>query len=177
MAEEDELFAEAMGKVQPLAEQNKVNPEGLKQKPRKQSLQVQQFRKGAVVPPQRAFSPEQTDDPWRLVADGVSREKLKQLAAGRPAAERTFDLHGLSRDEALNLLASGFENALSDGLRVVCIIHGRGLHSQGKAILKEATFHWLREGTYAYAVLAAVPEPGSGGGAALVLLRRQTIQT
>jgi len=173
MADEDDLFAEAMGKVQPLAASNKIETERLK----KQKRVV--FSGGARVKllptPQRGLSPETTDDPWRLVADGVSRDRLKRLAAGQPAAGVTLDLHGFTRDEAVKQLSLTFEAALLDGQRALRIIHGRGLHSQGKAILKEAVYHWLREGQFASAVLAAVPETGSGGGACLVLLRRQGV--
>jgi len=171
MADEDALFAEAMGKVRPLADSNKIDSENLKK--RKKQLPSRGGRVGTIEPPQRAFSPEITDDPWQLIADGVSRERVRRLGAGRPPVTSTFDLHGMRRDEALVLLVSGFEEALLDGQRALRIIHGRGLHSQGKAILKGVVYHWLREGAYAHAVLAAIPEPGSGGGACLVLLRRQ----
>jgi len=172
MADEDALFAEAMGKVRPLNPSNKIDSESLKK--RKKELPSREVRIGTVVePPQRAFSPEITDDPWQLIADGVSRERVRRLGAGRPPVASTFDLHGMRRDEALELLVEGFKEALIGGQRALRIIHGRGLHSQGKAILKEAVYHWLREGALAHAVLAAIPEPGSGGGACLVLLRRQ----
>ncbi|ATX78656.1 DNA-nicking endonuclease, Smr domain [Mariprofundus aestuarium] len=171
MADEDELFAEAMGRVRPLAASNKIDSESLKK--RKKEQLSRRVRVGTIEPPQRAFSPEVTDGPWQLIADGVSRERVRRLGAGRPPVGPTFDLHGMRRDEALELLVEGFNAALLDGQRALRIIHGRGLHSQGKAILKEAVYHWLREGAFAHAVLAAIPEPGSGGGACLVLLRRQ----
>ena len=49
----------------------------------------------------------------------------------------------------------------------------RGLHSQGRPVLKQAVFQWLREGPCAGFVLAAVPRNDSGGGASMVLLRRK----
>jgi len=98
------------------------------------------------------------------VADGMSRERLKRLAAGRPPIECTFDLHGMTRNEALAMLEEACGQAISEGVRVFCIIHGRGLHSQGRAILKEAVYHWLRQGPLAHRVLAIIPQPGSGCG-------------
>jgi DNA-nicking Smr family endonuclease len=119
-------------------------------------------------------SPRQAEDSWVLIADGISRERLKSLASGRPPVEQTLDLHGATRNEALGLLEEWFGHAVGNQLRTLCIIHGRGLHSaEGKAVLKEAVYLWLRSGPFAHAVLAVIPQPGSGGGACLVLLRRK----
>jgi len=171
---EQDLFAEAMGKVQPLKSGEKVI--AAKPKVRRTPEHIT-ARRGHVEPllkPSTALSVQATDDPWVFVADGVSRDRLKRLAAGRPPVGRTFDLHGMTRDEALNVLEDGFGQTLSERERVICIIHGRGLHSKGKAILKESVYHWLRQGAFAHTVLALIPQPGSGGGACLVLLRRQS---
>jgi len=66
------------------------------------------------------------------------------------------------------------QQAMREGIRALSVVHGRGLHSQdNKPILKQAAYHWLREGPLAHLVLAVIPQPGSGGGACLVLLRRQ----
>jgi len=170
MADEDELFAQAMGKVEPIAESNKVKSEQLKRP--KRVLPSRSVRVGQLQPARQDIIPAKAEQPWHLVADGISRERLKRLAAGQPAVELTFDLHGVTRDEAMELLASAFAAAQLNGQRVVRIIHGKGLHSQGRAILKETVYHWLQHGPYAHLVLAAIPDPKSGGGACLVLLRR-----
>lgn len=170
--QDDELFAEAMGKVRRITPANKITPEKLKPKPEAaafvQRTQPLMLSKTVTSPPRKA------EEPWVLIADGVSRERLRSLASGRPPVERTLDLHGTTRNEALGLLEDLFGHAIGQQLRVLCIIHGRGLHSsQGKAVLKEAVYQWLRSGPFAYAVLAVIPQPGSGGGACLVLLRRK----
>ncbi|ATX83002.1 DNA-nicking endonuclease, Smr domain [Mariprofundus ferrinatatus] len=170
MADEDELFAEAMGRVQPLAASKKIEPESLKSGRKRPRLKPVRTAKLVISPASHA--PATTDDPWQLVADGVSRERLRRLASGHLPVEFTLDLHGVTRDEALLLLAGSLEAMLTEGRRVARIIHGRGLHSQGKPVLKEAVYRWLREGPLAHAVLAAVAEPGSGGGACLLLLRK-----
>ncbi|NWF36636.1 Smr/MutS family protein [Mariprofundus sp. KV] len=170
MADEDDLFVEAVGEIRPLAPSNKIGSALRKKRKRVVPIKV---GTGLINPPRQDCSPERSEDPWRLVADGVSRERLRRLAGGEPPVEYTLDLHGFTRDEAQRQLALVFEAALQGGQRAMRIIHGRGLHSHGKAILKEALYHWLQDGPFAYAVLAAIPEPGSGGGACLVLLRRQ----
>jgi len=110
---------------------------------------------------------------WVLKDPGVSRERLRRLAAGQPPVDVELDLHGMSREKAWAALGACMCNALSDGLRVLCLIHGRGMHSSdGKPVLKKAVYEWLREGPYAGQVLAVIPRPGTAGGACLVLLRR-----
>jgi len=175
--DEHDLFAEAMSKVQPIAPPKKISIE--KKKPRKRDAvrRISKMPAASHVPlsatslhaPRLASS----DEPWTLIANGISRERLKQLAGGQPPIEASFDLHGITRQQALDLLTDGFQQALIRQQRVLCIIHGRGLHSEGKAVLKHETYHWLKEGPFAPHVLAVIPQPGSGGGACLVLLRKQ----
>ncbi len=170
MGDED-LFAEAMRKVRPITPSKKVEVE--KPRAKKKPPVSKQIHTVDIKRAQHMKPPQITDDPWRLVADGVSRERLKQLSSGRPPIDLTIDLHGATRDEALAILTSKVEEMLINGKRVLCIIHGRGLHSPDKPVLKEAVYRWLREGAYASSVLAAIPESGSGGGACRVLLRRR----
>lgn len=165
------LFVEAMRKVRRSAGTDKVV--AAKSKPR--PADIVSARRPAFEPrqlPTHAMV-QATDQPGVFRADGVSAERLKRLAAGRPPVEQTFDLHGVTRSEALELLENGFRQAAESRMRVLCIIHGRGLHSPGRPVLKDAVYHWLRDGPFAAAVLAVIPQPGSGGGACLVLLRRK----
>ncbi len=171
---EQDLFTEAMGKVQPLkSAADKVVVTKPKPHRPKGNTAILSEQVSPVSKRSTALSVQATSDPWVFVADGVSRDRLRRLAAGRPPVGQTFDLHGMTRDEALDMLELGVGRAISESKRVICIIHGRGLHSQGKAVLKESVHHWLRQGIFAHAVLAVIPQPGSGGGACLVLLRRQ----
>jgi len=168
--DDDSLFAEAMGKVRPLASEKRVA--ATKNRPKAHTV-VRERGPKQMVPVDGGHRMQGTEDAWVFAASGISREKLKRLAAGRPAVSHTFDLHGANREEALSLLERGFSEAVAEGCRALAIIHGRGLHSGGKPVLKAAVYQWLREGSFAHAVLAVVPQPGSGGGACLVLLRRK----
>jgi DNA-nicking Smr family endonuclease len=170
--QDDKLFAEAMGKVEPITPANKITPE--KAKPKSETTVSAQRAQPLMQSKTVISSPRQAEEPWVLRADGISRDRLRSLASGRPPVEQTLDLHGATRNEALGLLEEWFSHAVGKQLRTLCIIHGRGLHSaEGKAVLKEAVYLWLRSGPFAHAVLAVIPQPGSGGGACLVLLRRQ----
>lgn len=163
---EDDLFQKAMSQVQPLEKSSRIQPA------RKKPVRVRASAQSLSYQEEGRPASLTQKEPWILVADGVSRDRLRQLAAGRPPVARSFDLHGMSREEALKLLQEGIGAALAAGERVVCIIHGRGLHSADKPILKHAVYHWLQESSIAAHVLACIPQPGSGGGACLVLLRR-----
>ncbi len=168
--QDDKLFAEAMGKVRRICPVNKVTPERVKPKP---SSAISAQRAQPLTLSKTIMSePRQSEEPWVLRADGISRDRLRNLASGRPPVEQTRDLHGTTRNQALELLEEWFGHALASQLRVLCIIHGRGLHSEGKAVLKEAVYQWLQSGPFMHSVLAVIPQPGSGGGACLVLLRR-----
>jgi DNA-nicking Smr family endonuclease len=169
--QDDKLFAEAMGKVRRITPANKITPE--KAKPQLEAVASAQRAQPLMQSKTVISSPRQAEEPWVLSANGISRERLRSLASGRPPVEQTLDLHGATRNEALGLLEEWFAHAIGKQLRVLCIIHGRGLHSEGKAVLKEAVYLWLRNGPFAHAVLAVIPQPGSGGGACLVLLRRK----
>ncbi|MDQ6992798.1 MAG: Smr/MutS family protein [Mariprofundus sp.] len=170
-ADDGDLFAEAMGKVQRLPEDNKITIE--KRLLRAHEVARCHGSEAFYTAVETGQMVEQTEQPGLLLASGVSREKLKRLKCGQPPIARTIDLHGLNRDKALISLTEGVSSALANRQRVLAIIHGRGLHSSdGKPVLKEATYQWLSDGPFAGHVLAVVAQPGSGGGASLVLLRR-----
>ncbi len=171
---DEDLFAEAMRKVQPMRAPARVTPRGKPPRPDK-LVRISQATVVRTATPVADVRPQPGQEPWVLLADGVSREQLKKLAAGQPPVAMELDLHGMTRDEALAMLAQKVKALQAGAGRVLCIIHGRGRHSQGRPVLKEAVYHWLREGPCAAQVLAVVPQRGTGGGSCLVLLRRQKV--
>jgi len=172
VSDEEDLFAKMVGAVRPIkGKERKVSPEA---KPRKRPRPVlREHPLAASTPLKVSDGLQSTHDPWTFKSSGVSPDKLKKLAAGNPPARMELDLHGMTRDEALQALQSSIDEALERGDRAICVVHGRGLHSQGKPVLKEAVYQWLRSGPYAGHILAATPKPNTGGGSALILLRRK----
>ena len=170
MAEEDDaaLFAQFAGDVRPIG-----------QPPRVQQRAATKPRPTPVARPAVVVAMEERVDtalaspsPWTLVRAGVSRERLRRL--GKARADHLLDLHGKSRDQALRLLQQVITQARREGGRVVEVVHGRGLHSSdGVPVLKQAVYHWLGHGPCSGWVLAVIPKPESGGGACLILLRRE----
>jgi len=168
--DDEDLFAKAMSVVRPLSKPDKITIE--KPKPKRKPSQKRHAFISPVSSHKVADELKPANDPSILKASGVSQEKLKQLGAGRPPIDIETDLHGMNRDEAYSALEKMFDIALQEKARVLCIVHGRGLHSQGKPVLKEAVYQWLRSGPYSSHILAAIPKPYTGGGSCLVLLRR-----
>jgi len=168
--DDEDLFAKAMSVVRPLAKPDKITID--KPKPKRRAAQRRHTPAKPASSPELVVELKTDSDPWTLRASGVAQEKLKQLGAGRPPIDIETDLHGMNRDEACSELVKMFDVALEEGARVLCIVHGRGLHSQGKPVLKEAVYQWLRSGPYTPHILAAIPKPYTGGGSCLVLLRR-----
>ncbi len=74
-------------------------------------------------------------------------EKRKRLLHKRPDA--TIDLHGLTRDEAWNSLDAFFKDARRRGFEKVLIIHGKGNHSSGEAVLKRTVREFIERCPFA----------------------------
>jgi len=169
---DDELFAQAMRGVRRLDHEPRRTPAPRLSAPRVAGaaarVEVEADGRSGAQP-----GPRRMPEPWVLRADGVSAERLRRLAAGRPPVEMEADLHGMSREQARAALERAIGEALASGRRVVCVVHGRGLHSRGGPVLREAVYRWLAEGPYAASVLAVIPKPKTRGGSCLVLLRRR----
>ncbi|MDQ6986288.1 MAG: Smr/MutS family protein [Mariprofundaceae bacterium] len=171
MSNEDDLFSKAMRDVRRAQQNTRRVTDKSRKKPVCVALNKPPQPMADVAP---AHRPERSETPWILKADGVSAERMRQLSAGRPAVDAEIDLHGMTQAQAIQALAKALEEALFQGWRVLSLVHGRGLHSKDKRpVLKQAVYRWLGDGPYAGWVLVAMPRPGTGGGSALVLLRRR----
>ena len=60
-------------------------------------------------------------------------ERRKRLLAMKPQA--SLDLHGSTAEEAVRLIRGFIEKSVSEGLRKVMIIHGKGHHSADGPVL------------------------------------------
>jgi len=169
MPDDDDLFGHAMRGVRRL--QGESRRQANKPPPQIHRTMETEHSSSAGL---EDFRPEKSAVPWVLKADGISQERLRQLANGQPQVDIEADLHGMTREEALAVLDHCMQQALTEHHRVLCLVHGRGLHSRdGRPVLKESVYRWLEEGPFAGYVLAAIPKPGTRGGSCLVLIRRQ----
>lgn len=107
-----------------------------------------------------------------FAAHGVDRREIKKLKRGQYPVEGRRDLHGMTAAEARTAVARFIDNSGHRQLRCVCIVHGRGLHSQGKvSVLRARVREFLRSHQSVLAYADAPPSDG-GAGAVYVLLRK-----
>ncbi len=128
--------------------------------------------KRTVLPPIQALAIEGDGQRYAARAPGVSHAQIAQLRGGKVRAEQTLDLHGETVDQAIPKLHDFLAGALRTGFRSVLVIHGRGLHSEHGAPLREAVVHELLGPASGYVhALASAPPSDGGDGATLVMLR------
>jgi DNA-nicking Smr family endonuclease len=103
--------------------------------------------------------------------------RLRQVRRGTIRVDLELDLHGLTRDEAIENLERFVRGAHNRGQKGVLVITGKGNNSPGEPILKAAVIKWLREeGKEMVAEFAAAPREMGGSGALVVFLKDKKAQ-
>ena len=98
--------------------------------------------------------------------------RVRELKRGAIRIDFQLDLHGLTRDEALQSLASFVTGAYNRGQKAVLVITGKGNRSPGEPVLQGAVTGWLREkGKGMVAEFAPAPRDMGGNGAFVVFLK------
>jgi DNA-nicking Smr family endonuclease len=123
--------------------------------------------KGFVV----ADTPEYVEG----IGYNVNREVAKRLHNGQFSIQGHIDLHGLTVESAREAFENYLNESIATGKRMVLIIHGRGLSSPAKPILKTNVIKWLTTGRWRKWVIAFTSARlcDGGAGATYVLLRRR----
>lgn len=119
-------------------------------------------------------APEEEPGDAGRATPGSSRRRVgKRLERGEITPERTLDLHGLTRRDALQRVRVFLGAARADGVSVVRLITGRGLHSRDGAKIRGAVRDALRGDLSAHVADVVTPPRSLGGeGAVIVFLRR-----
>lgn len=107
-----------------------------------------------------------------------NRKLIRKLRRGGFAVQAQVDLHGLSQKEAEVQLDIFLEDCISQNLRCVRIIHGKGNNSLNQdGVLRQAVPKWLSTKRRARLIIAYTTAPPRDGGigATYVLLRRQPL--
>jgi DNA-nicking Smr family endonuclease len=106
--------------------------------------------------------------------DLAGKRFLPHLRSGLYSIQGQIDLHGLSQTEARQLVEGFILNMARFYECCVKIIHGRGINSNDKAVLKDSLQRWLSTRRLARHVVAYASAPAKDGGvgAIYVLLRR-----
>ena len=105
----------------------------------------------------------------------VNREVAKRLHKGEFSIQGHIDLHGLTVESAREAFENFLEESTATGKRMVLIIHGRGLSSPARPILKTKVIKWLTTGRWRKWVIAFTSARlcDGGAGATYVLLRKR----
>lgn len=164
-ADDIALFRAAVGEVNPLPQQNRIE---FRPPPRRPLL------RNSALPlalPDTLSDFASGELPDEYLGNGLSRMMLRKLRRGHWAIQDRLDLHGLDSDAARRLLQEFLHEAQQNGLRCVLVIHGKGMNSRdGEAVLKLRTRHWLIQHPQVLAWCDA-PLRDGGNGAVLALLR------
>jgi DNA-nicking Smr family endonuclease len=95
--------------------------------------------------------------------------EITALRRGRLPVDATLDLHGLTSEAARRRLREFIAEALSESLRVVRIVHGKGLRSgPGGPVLKALVERELQ--AHDGVIGSAPARPADGGSGAVVVL-------
>ncbi len=87
------------------------------------------------------------------------------------APDAVLDLHGLTRDEAWERLGQFFLQARNHDAEKLLVIHGKGNHSEGEAVLKRTTKLFIEQCPFA-GQHGHPPAEGGGSGATWVILKK-----
>lgn len=163
LAPEDEaLFRDAMGGVTPLGARDRVPAP----KPPPAVAKV------VELPPEVKLTVDGDGQRYAARAPGVSHTQITDLRAGKVHPTATLDLHGTTIAPALGQLRQFLIESRRTGHRCMLIVHGRGLHSEHGAPLREAVTAELLGPLSGLVHAFASAAPASGGdGATYVVLR------
>ena len=113
----------------------------------------------------------QAGDVLSYCQPGIQKQVFRKLKRGQYSITTELDLHGLTRAEAEVELIDFIDYALTENIRCVRIIHGKGLGSNNNGpVIKPLVNRWLRRRDDILAFCSARPVDG-GTGAVYVLLR------
>jgi DNA-nicking Smr family endonuclease len=168
---ERNLFARAVGKVAPIANQERVwSPARPSPRPLQQDLDDEAVMQESMSDEFNISTLLDADDQLSFRRPGIGTDVTRKLRKGEWSIQGQIDLHGLRSDEARNAMGQFIRDAKRMGWRCVRVVHGKGLGSPGKEpVLKSKVQRWLVQKNEVLAFVQAKPSDG-GGGALLVLL-------
>jgi DNA-nicking Smr family endonuclease len=123
----------------------------------------------------KGFVVADTSEYVEEIGYNMNREIAKRLHSGEFSIQGHIDLHGLTVASAREAFESFLKESISRGRRMVLIIHGRGLSSPAKPILKTKVVKWLTTGRWRKWVMAFTSARlcDGGAGSTYVLLRKR----
>jgi len=178
---ENRLFQEAMDGVVPITHNKYSDLAPPPNQPRKSQEQEADSdtlnRLHKLVNNGEGFVVSDTPEYREGVGYNVHPRITKQLHSGQFSIQAHIDLHGLTARQAQEALEVFFKETVTTGKRAVLIVHGRGLSSPQKPVLKTKVYEWLASGPWRKWVIAftSARAVDGGAGATYVLLRQRPI--
>ena len=177
---EKELFMEAMADVRPIARNNLIDPGAYPQ-----PLQISEHDGEAdsrlqlenLIKYGEGFVVADTSEYIEGTGYNVHPEFTGRLHRGDFSIQAHLDLHGLGVEDARQAFETFFKETITSGKRAVLIVHGRGLSSPAKPVLKTKVVEWLTCGPWRKWVIAftSARSCDGGAGATYVLLRQRPL--
>jgi len=181
---EDTLFLQAMVDVKPLSKGSRlVPPSGTHAKPsgcndRKSGHESEiLLRLNKLIQHGEGFVVAQTSEYVEWTGFNVSPWITRRLHRGDFTVQGFVDLHGLAVQEAKDVFESFLRDAITTRKHAVLIVHGRGLSSPSKPVLKSKVYEWLTSGEFKKWIVAfsSARLCDGGAGATVVLLRHHPL--
>ncbi|MGD8541206.1 MAG: Smr/MutS family protein [Desulfobacteraceae bacterium] len=177
-----ELFLRAMAGVTPLKSnlRRKPRPSANPQPEGGEDLAAEADDLAALaelVRSGKGFTVSGTPEYMEGIGACAHPEITRRLHRGDFAIQHFIDLHGLTVAQAAEAFDSFMRTAVRSGLRGVLVVHGRGLSSPGRPVLKRKVNRWLSSGPWRKWVIAfaSARSCDGGAGATYVLLRRRPL--
>ena len=177
---ERELFLEAMADVEPINRENRIEPScgpcwsiDSENDPKDETMQ----QLSNLVNSGEGFVVADTPEYIEGTGYNIHPEISKRLHRGNFSIQSHIDLHGLGVEDARKAFEIFFKDAITTGKRAVLVVHGRGLSSPGRPVLKTKVIEWLTRGPLRKWVIAfsSARSCDGGTGATYVLLRKRPL--
>jgi DNA-nicking Smr family endonuclease len=174
------LFLEAMADVKPMRQGNrlalhivstpKINTDGDSENETIQQLNT-------LIKTGEGFVVKNTSEYIEGTGHNVHPEISTRLHRGDFSIQAHIDLHGFGVVDALNAFEFFIKDSITTGKRAVLIVHGRGLSSPDRPVLKTKVVEWLTRGPMRKWVIAfsSARSCDGGAGATYVLLRQRPL--
>jgi DNA-nicking Smr family endonuclease len=161
---DQELFSEAMADVKEIKEFRKISPKippKIKTLPVTKDDSIEILRQ--IVQGEGKIRLSDTGEYIEWVSPNIRKDIVQKLHEGNFSVQDHIDLHGMILVEAEEAFSDFFRGALKKRLFCIKVIHGRGLRSPQRPVLKEALKRWLH-GPFRKSVLAYTTARDCDGG-------------
>jgi len=174
------LFLEAMAGVKPMRQgkrvaQHIVSTAKINADDDSESEALRQLN--ILVKTGEGFVVKDTPEYIEGTGHNVHPKISTRLHRGDFSIQAHVDLHGFGVEDAQNAFENFIKDSIATGKRAVLIVHGRGLSSPDRPVLKTKVVEWLTRGPFRKWVIAfsSARSFDGGAGATYVLLRQRPL--